>query len=118
MSDHSPAKYVKIWALLLVLLIVSVLGPMLEIRAVTLITAFGIALIKALIVTAYFMHLNIEKKFIHYMLYTMLILLGVFFSGIATDIMKPEGRNWVNTGALTEMERGKVAASQAHGEHE
>lgn len=118
MSDHSPAKYIKIWALLLVLLIISVIGPMLEIQVVTLITAFGIALVKALIVASYFMHLNIEKKFIHYMLYIMLILMGLFFSGIATDIMKPEGRNWVNSGALMEIERGNAAAKAAHGEHQ
>ena len=39
-------------------------------------------------------HLNIEKKFIWYLLIIALALVGVFFFGTASDIMKPEGRNW------------------------
>ena len=65
MSEHTTAMhYVKIWALLLVLLVISILGPMLEIKILTLITAFGIAIVKALLVAAYFMHLNIEKRYV------------------------------------------------------
>ncbi len=41
--SHHP-NYVKIWAVLVILLVVSVLGPMLGIKAVTLITAFGIGI--------------------------------------------------------------------------
>ena len=40
---------------------VSVVGPMLGIRAVTLITAFGIALVKAYLVAKNFMHLNVAE---------------------------------------------------------
>jgi hypothetical protein len=43
-------NYVKIWAILTGLLVVSVLGPMVGIRMVTLIAAFGIALVKAYLV--------------------------------------------------------------------
>ena len=96
-TEHGHTNYVKIWAILLVLLIISVLGPMLEVKALTLITAFGIAIVKALMVAAYFMHLNIEKKYVHYMLYTMLLLVSLFFFGTAADVMKPDGNNWVNT---------------------
>ena len=46
-EHHEHPNYVRIWAILLVLLIISVLGPMLEIRVVTLFTAFGIAIVKA-----------------------------------------------------------------------
>ena len=45
MSDHGHTNYIKIWGILLVLLIVSYLGPMLELRVVTLLTAFGIAFV-------------------------------------------------------------------------
>jgi hypothetical protein len=41
-------------------------------KILTLITAFGIAIVKALIVAAFFMHLNVEKKYIWYVLLTML----------------------------------------------
>ena len=92
--DVSDQHYVKIWGILLVLLVISICGPMLEIKVVTLITAFGIAIVKAWIVASYFMHLNIEKKYITYMLLLMLIMLGVFFFGTAVDVMKFEGQNW------------------------
>jgi caa(3)-type oxidase subunit IV len=96
---HSPWYYVKWWAILLGLLIISIIGPELGIKWVTLVTAFGIAIVKALIVAAYFMHLNIEKKYIHYMLYSMLLFVFMFFAGVAPDIMNREGRNWVNSSA-------------------
>ncbi len=100
MSEHTPAThYVKIWAVLLVLLVVSILGPMLEVKILTLITAFGIAIVKALLVAAYFMHLNIEKRYVWYLLVTMLLMVGLFFAGTASDIMKPDGRNWINRAA-------------------
>ena len=44
-THHYP--YVKIWGLLLVLLALSILGPMLGHPIVTLLTAFGIAFVKA-----------------------------------------------------------------------
>ena len=59
---HAHPNYVKIWALLLVLLVVSIIGPELGIPWLTLVTAFGIALVKTYYVAAYFMHLNFEKK--------------------------------------------------------
>ena len=75
-EEHGQAYYVKIWGILLVLLIVSILGPVLAphlefgfLKAwmITLITAFGIAVVKAYLVAANFMHLNIEKRYISYM---------------------------------------------------
>jgi caa(3)-type oxidase subunit IV len=92
--DHSPGRYIKIWGILLVLLAVSILGPLVGIKWLTLITAFGIALVKAGMVCAYFMHLNIEKKVAWYLLTATLLLLLVFFTGVAPDVMKPSGQNW------------------------
>jgi caa(3)-type oxidase subunit IV len=107
-AHHGPGYYVKIWALLLVLLVISILGPLLENQILTLITAFGIAIVKASIVCAYFMHLNVEKKYIWYMLTAMLLIVGLFFSGVASDINRPDGRNWINKGAHTQMEEHAV----------
>lgn len=110
MSEHtSTLHYVKIWAVLLVLLVISILGPMLEVKILTLITAFGIAIVKALMVAAYFMHLNIEKRYVWYLLVTMLLVVGLFFAGTASDIMKPEGRNWINREAQ-ELHTSSAAA--------
>jgi caa(3)-type oxidase subunit IV len=93
-AEVSSSHYVKIWGILLVLLVVSICGPMLEIKAVTLITAFGIAFVKAFMVAKYFMHLNIERRYITYMLLGMVLLMLMLFFGIAVDIMMPAGNNW------------------------
>ena len=95
-ESHSHSNYVKIWFILLVLLVISVLGPLIGIKAITILTAFGIAIVKAGMVAAYFMHLNIEKRYIWYLLIVALLFLGVLFFGLAPDIMRADGRNWTN----------------------
>ncbi len=99
MSEHSHPSYVKIWAILLALLVVSILGPMLEIQAVTLITAFGIACVKAYMVAKHFMHVNLVPKFIPYLMGTCLVFMLLLFAGTAADIYKDEGENWVKDSA-------------------
>jgi len=93
-AEHTHPNYVKIWAILVLLLCVSVAGPMIGIRAVTLITAFGIAIVKAYLVAKNFMHINIEKRFIPYIVTTVLVFMLLFFAGVAPDVMKKEGRQW------------------------
>ena len=87
-------SYVKIWAILLVLLGVSIAGPTLEIQVVTVITAFGIALVKAYMVAKHFMHLNVQPRYVAYVICTCLTLMVVFWAGTAVDIYKQEGTNW------------------------
>ena len=114
-DDHHPPKYyVKIWAILLVLLGASILGPMIGIKWLTLITAFGIALVKAGMVCAYFMHLNIEKKIAWYILCATLLLLLIFFTGVAPDVMKPSGQNWEQLYHEPTEEESRVH----HGDHD
>ena len=97
MSEHAEheTNYVKIWAILLCLLAVSILGPFLGIKIVTLLTAFGIAIVKAYLVAKNFMHLNIEPRYAVYLLTTVLVFMLLFFAGSAPDVMKHEGANWV-----------------------
>ena len=109
-ESHGPKHYIRIWAILVVLLVVSVTGPMFEIRVVTLITAFGIAIVKAYLVAANFMHLNVEKKLAVYMLTTVLVFMFLFFAGAAPDVMKLEGDNWEKPGV-----KAMVAEGLAHG---
>ena len=92
-------NYVKIWAMLLVLLGVSLAGPELGIRTVTLLTAFGIAVVKAYMVAKYFMHLNIERRFVVQLLTVCLGLMMLFFLATAPDVMKHWGMNWRNESA-------------------
>ena len=93
-TEHTHVNYVKVWAILVALLVVSVLGPMLEIKVVTLITAFGIALVKAYLVVKNFMHINVEKRFIPYACATVLVFMVLFYAGTAPDVMKKHGTNW------------------------
>jgi caa(3)-type oxidase subunit IV len=90
---HHP-NYVKIWAVLLGLLIVSVLGPMIGIRAITIVTAFGIAIVKAYLVVKNFMHINIAQRYVTYLVTTILLFMLLFFAAVAPDVMKPDGSNW------------------------
>ncbi len=94
-GDHHEVNYIRIWQILLVLLVISVAGPFLEIQVVTLITAFGIAIVKAYLVAKNFMHLNIEPRYAVYMLLTMLVFVFLFFAAAAPDVMKHDGSNWV-----------------------
>jgi caa(3)-type oxidase subunit IV len=94
---HDATSYVAIWGVLCALLGVSVLGPMVGVRFLTLITAFGIAIVKAYMVCRYFMHLNVEKKWVAYILGFMLALMLVFFGGVAPDVSTHEGLRWQKT---------------------
>ena len=100
-GGHDHPNYVLIWAILLVLLVVSILGPMAGVLWITLITAFAVAVVKALMVAAYFMHLNIERTYIKYLLFTVLTLMLVLFAGVAPDVMRRAGQNWTHDAAPT-----------------
>ncbi len=94
MSELHHPNYVKIWAILCVLLVISVLGPLAGIRILTLITAFGIAIVKAYLVAKNFMHLNVQPRFVMLLLGTALAFLLLFFAGVSPDVMKDEGTGW------------------------
>jgi caa(3)-type oxidase subunit IV len=95
---HPHPNYVRIWAILVVLLMISVIGPMFGIRVVTLITAFGIACVKAYLVAKNFMHINLARRFVIYGVTTVLVFMLLFFAGTAPDVMKPSGSNWMKPG--------------------
>lgn len=103
MSAHEPThghakghhtNYVKVWGILMVLLVISVVGPMTGIRVVMLLTAFGVALVKAYIVARKFMHLDIEKPIIHWSLGLALVFMVLLYAGVAPDVQKSDGQNW------------------------
>ena len=119
--DAHHVNYVKVYWVLLALLIVSVAGPFvgdaLHMKAITLVTAFGIALVKAYIVAANFMHLKFEKKYIVYLMVTAIAFMFLFYAGVSPDVMKHRGRQWENVAAQKEIERATQAAGQQHGGH-
>ena len=111
--------YRKIYLILVALLIVSVLGPMLGIQTVTLLTAFGIAFVKAYLVVKNFMHLNVQPRFVAYLLSTCLVFMLLFFAGVAPDVMKKEGDNWVKPVVVVRgpsmMHHGDESQGDDHG---
>ena len=111
---HHPSS-VRIWAILLALLVVSVAGPFLEIRLVTLVTAFGVAIVKAYLVAKHFMRLGLERRFVVYLLVGMLALMTVLVGGVSPDVMKHDGLRWENVAAKNAVERGEEAARREGG---
>lgn len=107
-------NYVKIWAILTSLLVVSVLGPMVGIRVVTLIAAFGVALVKAYLVAKNFMHLDIEKPIVGWLLAVALILMVVLYAGVAPDVEKSKGQNWEKTAGYHYMSQQAQGESEEH----
>ncbi len=123
MAEHGSQHYVKIWGILLVLLVISIFGPFLEVPVVTLITAFGIALVKAYLVAKNFMHLNVQPGFVAYLLTTTLVFMLLLFAGVAPDVMKKDGDNWVKAAvvvkgpAMHHDEAHPDDDGEAHGGH-
>ena len=104
-KESHAKQYIKIYVVLLILMGISLIGPEFGIKPVTLLTAFGIAFVKAYLVCAYFMHIKFETKWVGYMLLTCCVFMGLFFAGVAADVMKHEGSGWQNAAAATEVTR-------------
>ena len=115
---------VKIWAILAGLLVVSVTGPMLGIRVVTLIAAFGIAVVKAYLVAKNFMHLDVEKPIVHWCLAIAVLFMVLLYAGVAPDVQQSAGQHWRKSAGFHYMSpqaRGEEAAAAGRaggaGEH-
>ncbi|MBC7658394.1 MAG: cytochrome C oxidase subunit IV family protein [Chitinophagaceae bacterium] len=116
-DGHGPAFYIKIWAILLVLFLISVAGPEISHhKAVILVTAFGIAIVKAYMVAVNFMHIKHEKKYIAYIMFAMLGAVFLFYIAVSTDVQMTSGSNWENASAKAVIEQHKDF--QEHIEHE
>lgn len=113
-------NYFRIYIILLVLFAISVAGPEVGeftgLRWITLITAFGIALVKANLVISNFMHLKWEKRLMKWMLTTSLVLMALMIAGVAPDVMNHEGANWENLAAQAAVARGVDGEHDEEGE--
>lgn len=107
-------NYVKVWAILVLLLGVSVAGPQIGIRWITLVAAFGVALVKAYLVAKNFMHVNLENRWVPYLMLTCLIFMVLLFTGVAPDVMRHQGQLWENYSAKQAVEAGSHAAIPIH----
>jgi caa(3)-type oxidase subunit IV len=119
-DDGHHVNYFGIYIALLVLFAISVAGPMVGevtgITWITLITAFGIAVVKARLVINNFMHLKWEKRIMKWMLSTSVILVLLMVAGVSPDVLNHEGNNWVNLAAQAAVERGLDGDDHGEGE--
>lgn len=118
MAEHRHPNYRKIYFTLLILLVISVAGPFLGIKWVTLLTAFGIAGVKANMVVQNFMHLKWEKRIVKFVLAVSLVLMALFWGGVAPDVMKHAGLRWTNDAAMAATARGIGPAHDAAEDHD
>jgi len=108
---HHP-NYIRVWSWLCLLLLVSVAGPFFGHPYVTLVTAFGIAVVKAYMVAKNFMHVNVQKRYVAYLLLTALVFMLLLFAGSAPDVMKAEGDNWLKQ--AEQWQHVPAASSRGH----
>ena len=107
-DEHAHPDYRKIYYRLLILLVVSIWGPIFAENiwgegsgnenvtlfvTVVLLTAFGVGFVKAGMVAAWFMHLDIEAKVARCLLAVCIAFLLLFFGGVAPEVLSHEGRN-------------------------
>ena len=117
-EEHAHSvNYVKIWAILLGLLVISVLGPMVGVKAVTLLTAFGIACVKAYLVARNFMHINLAKRYVTYIVVACLAFMFLLFVGVAPDVMSDAGQRWEKVGGWVAESTADGGADAAGGGH-
>jgi caa(3)-type oxidase subunit IV len=105
---HHP-NYVKVWAILVALLVVSVLGSFSHTREIVLVAAFGVAVVKAFLVAKNFMHVTVEKRWVPYLLVLCLVFIMILFAGVSPDVMKHTGLHWNNPSATAVTDSGVKA---------
>ncbi len=102
MSDPRPANpahaaeprhvnYAAIWGILMAALIVSLLLAYHEHKAAASALIFSIAIVKAGLVAAYYMHLKFEPRFIVLTVLAGLVCLFILFAGLLLDIVHVYG---------------------------
>ena len=120
-EDHAE-HYKKIFILLVIFFVISFIGPFIadfltESLGVphivgfllTMVTAFGVAFLKARLVIVHFMHLPQEKPYVGYILQTTLVLIAIFIAGVMVDVLAHEGQNWTNEAAKAVVDKNAAA---------
>ena len=80
-SDHPLvpyAVYVKVWAILMVLTVITVAVSYVDMKHVTVLTAAIIAAVKSTLVVLYFMHIRFEQRLYAFMIIAVLGTYAIF----------------------------------------
>jgi caa(3)-type oxidase subunit IV len=82
-------NYVALWGVLVAALIISLLMGEMQLPVVTVVLIFSVAVVKAYLVAAYYMHLRYEPRFVVVIAATGLVCLYVLFIGLVPDVVYP-----------------------------
>ena len=82
-------NYVALWGILVAALLVSILLGEMKIPVLAVVLIFTVAVAKAYLVAAYYMHLRYEPLFIVIILLAGLVILYVLFFGLVPDVVYP-----------------------------
>jgi caa(3)-type oxidase subunit IV len=86
-SGVHGSPYVLIWIYLVVLALASVAASLVLPKVPAELAIYFLALVKAVLVALYFMHLKVERFFIHSLSLIPLALVLVLFLGLIPDIV-------------------------------
>ena len=91
-APHRQPNYVAIWVVLVAALFGSVGLSLLQYRRLAATLIFALAVVKAFLVIAYYMHLKFEPRFVAVVVISGFLALTVLFLGLAPDIVHVYGR--------------------------
>ena len=92
-TEHIRPNYVAVWAWLILLLIISLAAVYLPFsQTATTVMIFVVAVVKAALVAAYFMHLRFEKRLIRAIaIIPVLLFLGMTLTLFPDIVFNPFG---------------------------
>jgi caa(3)-type oxidase subunit IV len=91
-SAAAQPNYVLIWGILVSALLVSLFLGYMDLPVVAMVLIFTIAIVKAYLVVAYYMHLKYEPFFVVAIVATGLACLYFLFFGLVPDIVFGPGK--------------------------
>lgn len=90
-AEPRRPSYVLIWGILVAALFISLLLGTMHLPVVTAVLIFSVAVVKAYLVAAYYMHLKFEPFFVAVIVATGLACLYFLFFGLVPDVVFPPG---------------------------
>ena len=82
-------NYVALWGILVAALVVSILLGEMKIPVLAVVLIITVAVAKAYLVAAYYMHLRYEPLFVILIMVAGLLCLYVLFFGLVPDVVYP-----------------------------
>lgn len=86
-AEHGPSNFL-IWLYLVILAMASVVVSYIFPQTMATVVIFILAIAKAILVLLYFMHLRVEKIYIHSLFIIPLLLVIIMFFGLLPDITR------------------------------